>query len=373
MNLVVEKITKLEDLLGYRESWNSLAARTNGAQFFQTYDWLATYWRHYGSQQQLLVLMIRDAGGLLGIVPLVIREEKRRIGRLRVLTYPMDDWGSFFGPVTSDPERTISAAIEYLASQPKHWDILSWRWLDPSRASTQTIANKMQQKGMRVFPAVRETTALIDLPSTWEQYLASRGSKFRNNLRRWERRVNEMGTLRFEKYRPLGEHVGQADPRWDLYDACENLAARSWQGASESGTTLSHETIRPFLRDVHQAAVTLGAADLNLMYLNDTAVAFEYGYWWQGYKYSLRFGYDSDLCQAGVGNLMWLETIKASLVAGDHTFDMGPGSLEYKRYFLTRTCECQTLDHYRRFAPKAQMIAMKQSLTQWWSDAATIK
>ncbi len=228
----------------------------------------------------------------------------------------------------------------------------------------------MRQRGMRGFLSTRETSALIDLPSDWDQYLASRTGKFRNNMRRWQRRVDELGTVRYLKYRPQGEANDNGDPGWELYDACERIAARSWQGSSDSGTTLSHDSIRPFLRAAHKAAAKIGAADLNLMYLDDDPVAFEYGYCWQGYKYSLRFGFDAERCQSGIGNLMWLETIKASIEANDHTFDMGPGSLDYKRHYYTRLCECQTIDHYRRFAPKAQAIALKNLISQYLPTTA---
>ncbi len=364
MTLFVEKLSDLGELRLHRDAWNRLARETASAQFFQTFDWFEAYWQHYADGQSIHVLMVRDDADLIGIVPLVLRTETRRLGRLRVLTYPLDDWGSFYGPVSSDPERTVQAALGFIHQQPKNWDILSWRWIDNQHAATQSINDAMCMYGMRGFPSVRETAALIDLPGSWEDYVASRTGKFRNNMRRWERRVKESGSLRYLKHRPRGESHDDADPRWDLYDTCEQLAARSWQGSSDSGTTLSHSSIRPYLRDAHAAAVRIGAADLNLLYLDDQPIAFEYGYWWQGYKYSLRFGFDSGLSQSGVGNLMWLETIKASIEANDHTFDMGPGSLDYKRHYYTRLCDCQTIDHYRRFAPKAQAIALKNLISQ---------
>jgi len=372
MSITVDRITSLDELQSHRESWNDLARRTPMAQFFQSYDWFVTYWKHFGQDQRMEVLLVTENSQLVGIVPLVIRSERRRIGKVRILTFPLDDWGSFFGPVTTKPSITISAVIDYIANQRKSWDVLSWRWLAASHSAWEAITEEMSAAGLRVFRSIRSTTCLIELPATWDDYLASRTRKFRNNLRRWQRRINEIGTLRYQKYRPATDESCETDPRWDLYDACENLAARSWQGGSLTGTTLSHQSIRPFLRDVHQASAAIGAADVNLLYLNDTPVAFEYGYWWQGYKYSLRFGYDREASQAGIGNLMWLETIKASIAAGDHTFDMGPGSLEYKQYYMTRTCDCLTLDHYRKLAPKAQAIALKHVIKSWWPSASPI-
>ena len=110
-----------------------------------------------------------------------------------------------------------------------------------------------------------DRTAVVDLAGTWDEYLASRPAKWRNNFRRQERKVCEQGHVGYLRYRPLGEAKGDGDPRWDLYDACEGLARRSWQGTSTTGTTLSHESIRPYLRETHAAAARVGALDLNLL------------------------------------------------------------------------------------------------------------
>lgn len=367
MSLHVECVTTLAELAPHRAAWNRLAAQTAGAQFFSTYDWLETYWRHWAGTQELHVLLVRDGDELASIVPLVVRTERRRIGRLRVLTFPLDDWGSFYPPLGPHPEAALAVVVAHLARSRRRWDVLSWRWLDPAQRSTVALRAALSAAGLRTYDSVRQTTALIDLPEQYADYLAGRGTKFRNNLRRWERRVSELGAVRFVKHRPRGAEAGDADPRWDLYETCERIAAQSWQGASTTGTTLSHESVRAFLRDAHASAVALGAADLNLLYLADEPVAFEYGYAWQGVKFSLRFGYNGEVCQAGLGNLMWLETIKAGIAAGDRTFDLGPGSLEYKRHFATRTADCLTCDHFRRFAPRAQAVALKHALTQWWS------
>ena len=69
------------------------------------------------------------------------------------------------------------------------------------------------------------------------------------------------------------------------------MAARSWQGHSSSGTTLSHPEVASS-GDAHVAAVEAGAADLCLLRIDGTAVGFAYNYAYQGYVYGLRMGDD---------------------------------------------------------------------------------
>ena len=46
----------------------------------------------------------------LAATPLVVRREDKRFAKLRVLTYPLHDWGTFYGPIGPDPGRALAAA-----------------------------------------------------------------------------------------------------------------------------------------------------------------------------------------------------------------------------------------------------------------------
>src|SRR5215216_2081204 len=88
--LMVEivEVNDIEEVSQYRMLWNSLFRGTPNATFFLTFDWLDTYWRHFGHDQKLRVLIVYSAGEALGILPLCVRTETYRLNKIRVLTYP---------------------------------------------------------------------------------------------------------------------------------------------------------------------------------------------------------------------------------------------------------------------------------------------
>ena len=159
-------------------------------------------------------------------------------------------------------------------------------------------------------------------------------------------RLSERGEIRFERYRPAGLQHGDGDPRWDLFETCLDVARRSWQGESTTGTTLSHENVTPFLRDVHQVAAETGSLDLSLLYIDDQPVAYVYNYFFEGYVYGLRTGYDEGFRKESVGNLLYMRVIEDSFARGDWLYDLGPGSLPAKRYIRTRLCPLSRLTHF---------------------------
>jgi CelD/BcsL family acetyltransferase involved in cellulose biosynthesis len=367
----IEEINDIDELFRRREVWDSLLEQTRGALFFQTLDWLRVYWKHYGAGQKLRAIVVSSPDGPLGILPLVVRREGRRIGGVRVLTYPLEDWGSFYGPLGPQPAVTLAEGLRHVRRTRRDWDVIEMRWTAAGSDLDTATRDVMRQAGLQTYCKERDKTALVRLGETFEQCEQAWTSKHRNNLRRQQRRLAKSGELKCVTHRPAGAAAGDADPRWDLYDACTDIARRSWQGSSQTGTTITHETVRDFLREMHGVASAAGGVAMNMMFLDGQPLAFAYNYHWRGYNFGLRIGYDAALSRDGVGNVLTVNSIKSACQHGDHTYDMGPGSLEYKRYFATDIVPILQYNHYHTLAARAQVLRLKHCAQQWWSPAAS--
>jgi CelD/BcsL family acetyltransferase involved in cellulose biosynthesis len=357
--LEINDPSQLDD---HRLLWSALLAQTPGATFFQSLDWLETYWRHFGPGQRLRVLIVSAGGGPVGILPLVVRTDCTRIGPVRALTYPLDDWGSFFGPIGPNPTATLLVGVEHVLATERDWDLLDFRWVDPEhdRGRTQSA---MRAAGLRPGKQAWDHTAVVKTCGTWDEYWNSRQVKWRNNVCRLRRRLAEQGKVTYVRYRPEGRAYGDGDPRWDLYDACVELAEESWQGSSTDGTTLSHASIRSFLRDMHRDAAKAGAADVNLLLVDGRPVAFEYNYVYRGSVFGLRKGFDPAWRAFGPGTVLQYLSLEDSFRRGDRLYDLGPGSPDCKRAWETGTMTSYRYTHYPAAVARAQVLRLKHWLT----------
>jgi CelD/BcsL family acetyltransferase involved in cellulose biosynthesis len=356
----VALITDLAVLQEQRVLWERLLAQTENASFFQSLDWLLVYWKHFGGNQCLRVLVVYSDGQAVGILPLVVRTRRQGPATSKVLTYPLDDWGTCYGPIGPDPAQTIKFAMGHLAGEPRDWDYLELGWTPAGAASAQTSA-AMRSAGLGCVTTTRDTVALVDLKGTWTEYLASRGHKWRVNFRRSERKLAELGRVEYVRHRPRPAKAGDGDPRWDLYDDCQRVAARSWQAARHDGTTLSHPQVCPFLRQAHAAAARLGMVDINLLYLNGQPVAFAYNYVSDGRLFGLRRGHDTTI-SSGAGSVLLGRTMEDSFARGDRIFNLGAGYLDAKRHWQTCTIRTETICHYPLTSPKAQGVRLARAL-----------
>ena len=365
----VEEINSIDELAGLRLTWQWLLGQTREATFFQSLDWLEVYWKYFGEGQRLRALVCYSDDQLVGIMPLVVRTERTLIGKLRTLTYPLDDWGSFYGPIGPQPTATLFAGLRHVRQTRRDWDVLDLRWVNP-RVDWDRTPRTLRTAGFQSHPQACVQVALIDARGGWDEYWASRTSRWRSNVHRSEKKMAADGDLAYEHYRPAGISQGEFDPRWDLYDACEHVASRSWQ-ATADGTTLSDPLVRDFLRDVHRAAVRAGAADMHLLRLNGQPLAFAYNYVVNGYVSGLRAGYDASASCDGAGNVLLRRAIETSFRQGDHTYDLG-ADIDAQRPWATSIVRSVRYSHFPPAAPRTQAIRLKRALQRWMAGRPNV-
>ncbi len=372
MSGVIE-INELNRLAELRPIWQRLLDETPGATFFHSLDWLETFWKFNGAGGHLRVLVVEDAGKPIGILPLCVLPEQTKAGSVRVLGYPLNGWGSFYGPIGANPYATLEAGLRHIHASQRDWDVFDLRWIDDEIDRGRTI-QLMSTAGFSCDRQVWHESAQIELGRGWDRYWASRKSTWRSNVRRCERLLMQHGAVEHVRYRPRDAASGDGDPRWDLYDTCVELAQQSWQGNSTSGTTLSHDSVRDYLRAAHETAAKSGAVDLNLLLIGGKPVAYAYNYHFRGWAYGVRSGFDAAAAQDGAGNVLMAKMIEDSCHRGDQLIDLGPNYLECKRYWLTRLHPAYHVTHFNPKRLKAQALRVKRIVKQWlgWQRAAEL-
>ncbi len=360
--LTVREINDPAELNDYRLAWRRLLGETRGGTFFQSLDWLAVYWRHFGADQKLRVLLVFADRELAGILPLAECWERTRAGVVRVLTYPLHGWGSFYGPIGPNPTLTLQVGLAHVAASEREWDLLDLRWIDWEHSDRGRTAGALRAAGLSARRQVWGETAWVDLSGGWESYWCSRGARWRAELRRCERRLTDLGGVRYVHHRPAGTCGGDAGVRWDLFDDCAAIAGESWQGRSTTGTTLTHEPVREFFRAAHEAATHAGGADLHLLYVGDRSAAFAYNIHWGGRVYGLRTGFDPEVALPGAGKVLLAKMLRQCAELGDTLVDLGPGSIDVKRHWLTSVERS-----YRCTCYGASWRAQALRIKHWWT------
>ena len=251
----VLEINQIDQLAQLRQKWGVLLRQTTGASFFQSLEWLEVYWRHFGAGQRLRVLVVLDEERPTGILPLVVRRETTKLGPAPRAHLPVARLG-FLLRTHRSRSRTerLPPGWNTSVARRRDWDIFELRW---QGAPGTDPAMVQQRHARRRFSGLSRPFGIAPRSSI----STAPGSRTGRRARRRgcgdsatpSTNSPKQGEISYVRYRPLGRPHDDGSPRWDLYDACEAIARRSWQGAATDGTTLSHETVRGFLREAHEA------------------------------------------------------------------------------------------------------------------------
>jgi CelD/BcsL family acetyltransferase involved in cellulose biosynthesis len=365
----IVEVNDVEELSQYRLLWNSLFPGTPNATFFHTFDWLDTYWRHFGHDQKLRVLIVFAAGQPIGILPLCVRTEPYRLSKVRVLTYPLDNWSTWYGPIGPNPASTMLAAMQHIRRAPRDWDMIELRWVADDATQGGKSARAMRIANLFSEKQQYQWTSLVDLPSSFDEFLSHKSQSLRRQFRRTLRDLFAQRSARYVRHRPLAAAEGDGDPRWDLYTMCESVAQASWQSHVVNGNTLTHERVREYFQAAHAAAARLGMVDVNVLTVEDRPAAFLYGYHYRGQVTALRTGFDASN-SGGIGSALMLKSIEDSCRRGDRVIDFGPGEREHKRRLRTRTESTYRLTYTPLDSWRSQAVRVTRWAKNRWARRA---
>ena len=332
----VVEINDIDSLGSYHLAWDALHAETHDASFFNTLDWLKTYWSHFGHDQKLRVLIVRALGKPIGVVPLVVRREPSRLGMVRVLTYPLDYWGSSYSSLGACQTALLTMAMRHIAETPRDWGLFEPRWVAHDGSDRGRTARAMRHAGLPITFRQHAAYSLIDCDQckTWDAYLMGMTAKARHELKRQRRQIENHHVVEHIRYRPEPHRAGGGAPAWELFEQCLEVSRSSWQADSTTGNTLCHTSVQPFLRDAHRQAARIGMLDLNLLMVDGRAAAYFYGYQTHGVVTGLRMGYDPN-GPKGAGAVLLGRVIEDSFRRGDRAIDLGIGREAFKSRFRT--------------------------------------
>jgi CelD/BcsL family acetyltransferase involved in cellulose biosynthesis len=372
--LTVTEVNELRELDSLRAAWHALLRQTPNHSFFQTLEWLETTWPHYPLPQKLRVMLVERGGELLAIVPLCVRTESRKVGRVRVLTYPLEDWGTFYGPVGPDAVTAFRAVVQRVAATPRDWDVVDLRWVDQAAPEFMSIGESFRSAGLAFTCRPRMEVRLLRIDGDWDAYVKSRSRNWRQKVRRdLEGIERKGGQVEYLRYRPAAGE-GSVRDHDEIYDVCERISQHTWQAAARSQSTLCCPRVRDILHRLHRAAAAQGMLDANILSVGGRPAAFNYNYVAGGRVFGLRAGFDQTLGLDNCGKVLLSKMLEDSFARGDVEHSFGPGRQEYKDRYATEMRYAYTFRHYARWSMRSQLMNLREQVSsRLMSDAAFVE
>jgi CelD/BcsL family acetyltransferase involved in cellulose biosynthesis len=326
------------------DEWRSLAGVRGNV--FLTPEWLFAWLRHYGDGAEPAVLEARDPQRRpIGWMPMTLQG-----GRPRSLRFAGANLADHLHPLASGSDSELEVAAAFGASLGE--GLPGWRTLvldnvDQNAGWVRSLSGAAPMP-LAAVTVRRSQLPYAALPSSWDEYLASRSRNFRSEVGRKLRRLKRDHEVRFRRTdhpdqlgRDLETFFRLHDARWGPRGGSSSQAARA----------------RAFHRDFSAEALDRGWLRLWIMEVDLEPVAAWYG-WRLGSRYGYYLaGFSPRWAHRSVGFLLLAHTVRSAIEEGASEYDLLLGEEEYKRRFATHSRGVETLIFTRAHDPVRLLTA----------------
>lgn len=301
----------------YRELWSEVF-RVRPHQPSVSFEWTrALFHNHLGKNDRLVLVVLRDRERIQGIVPLVA-ESSRLFGLPMVTLAPLSERYNTHGDLllSAASENLVGALLDALFSFPYPWDMFRMSRLIEGSPLTACLEDQLR-RGQTSFRSRSETPSFVlPLPGSYDKYLARRSGKFRNFVRRAEKRLARLGRIEFLQ---TGVHL-------DLdaaYTALIDIETRSWK--HEHGTAISAiGRQRNFYQELCRGMFESGRLHLTFLTLDGAPIAYNLGLVFDDTYYYLKTSFDEAFRAHSPATVVRSRLLALLIESGISTFDF-PG------------------------------------------------
>jgi CelD/BcsL family acetyltransferase involved in cellulose biosynthesis len=197
------------------------------------------------------------------------------------------------------------------------------------------LVEGLAERGAIVDRRPAEHCWRIELPATWDEYLAGLSKSHRKQLRRFERRL--FATRRAVLHTATSDQeLGQA------FEILVELHRLRRESQGDRGRFHSRQ-FTDFHREVARQFLHRGLLRLSWLELDGRPVASEYQILGGQMIYAYQSGIDPAALEQEPGRLATLATLQAAIQSGYRTYDLLRGDEAYKAHWRAQPLACADL------------------------------
>ncbi|MFC1929628.1 GNAT family N-acetyltransferase [Chloroflexota bacterium] len=302
-----------------QESFSSLTScskdfnyRLNWSSVFVLPAWLEVWWREFKPDAELYLRSVRQQSDIIGIAPLQVQDRQASfIGSIDVCDY-MD-----FVIAHGKEEDFFNVLLDDLSKQ--GIEQLNLGHLRPDSTVLNTMVAIAEKRGYDVRSHEDAVSLELDLPASWEEYLAHLDKKQRHEVRRKLRRLWEADKVEYRCTQVTHEVENFLDTFLKLFALSPEEKANFM--------TAQRET---FFRSIAEAMAALGMLRMGTLEVDGIPAAMIMGFDYKTTMYLYNSAYDPAYSHLSVGLLSKVLCIKESIERGLKKWDFLKGVETYK-------------------------------------------
>ena len=302
----------IESLDAVASSWDRWGHCLKWGSIFVLPAWLKAWWHAFGSGAELQLRLMREGDEVIGFAPLQVKDKVASfVGSPDVCDY-VD-----FAVAPGKEIQFFDLLLEDLKGQGVNR--LELAPVRPDSTVLTQLTGLARSRGCEVLQRPEDVSLELDLPATWEDYLAGLKPKQRHEVRRKLRRLWLADRAEYHCLSVGSETDEHMDAFLQLFALSEPEKARFMNGRMEL-----------FFRALTRGMAEIGLLRLGIIKVGDVEAAMTIGFDHSGCYYLYNSAYDPRFSHLSVGLLCKVLCLKDSIEKGRTKWDFLKGSEPYK-------------------------------------------
>jgi len=328
-----------------REQWDALQNSSIETSIFLSWEWQFYWWKYYGKQQKLRLLLVTSGDRLVGILPLYIQVvtvfRRIQVSLLRLVGTGGDTSPDYLGPILERGTENEAARLlaDFVLTHMQDWDALRLTDMPQDSIFQHALTSLCRERNVRFSRGLSARIAVVPLPESWDAYLASMTKSQRYNAVRYMRKLERNSSVRFFAWSDA-ENIDAA------VDRLIELHHLRWRERNESHAFSSPEYVG-FHREVIKACLKRGWLKLYCLEADNVIIAMHYCYRYRNQIFQFQGGFDPAYAQFVPGRVITGYSIQNAIEEGNAVYDFLKGDYEHKDLWTKEKKETQFVVAYR--------------------------
>jgi len=328
----IKKISEITELDEIAHVWDDLLERCeDNRSIFLTYEWIRNWWRYFGDNSELNIVLVQRNNVTLGIFPLMKKKYHLGICKFKVMETIGASNANLVGFFSKENrDEVIEAFLTYLGEELEDNALIlkldlvpdDCAFLELLRTNIPHYSDKLahNESTMTIAP-------YLPIRSTWDMYFSSLSTNRRKKIRTMFRDAEINQRIRYGQCQT-------EDLDWGLR-ALFDIHINRWRSVNIKSPFIRNE-VREFYRDLAIALLQKDWMNLSYLTLDGQIVSIRFDYMYGDKYYASVIARDLLCTEPNIGHLHEAYLIKEAFETPLKEYDFLRGDEPYKFYWTDR-------------------------------------
>jgi len=319
--LTTQLIQSFEELLNLKNEWNGLLVKSETNTIFLTFEWITNWWKYFGQDKELFVLLVKDNEEIMGIAPLMISNSKK----IQFIGNPLADYCDFI--IANEKELVLKTIYEYLSKNKSLWDNINLEEI-PEYSSTLTFSkNILQSNGIKFNIFFTNKCFSINFKDENTEIIKKILKK--KDLRRHISFLRSHGNLSVDKIKTVEEALILLNTLFEQH-------IKIWD-KKEIPSLFNYVESKDFFINLTKELLPQGKIDILVLRLNQKPIAIQFGFNHNNKYITFIQSYDLYYYKNSPGTILYKLFINKYYQERFNEVDFSRGSEVYKNRFANKS------------------------------------